>query len=103
MEDMAMNSINDNIGKYGRMHEGFLKNHRKVLYMELLTQGTLYEYLVEIDRTAKLRVDLIAARIAENNGVDEKLKSQDQMKWVGLMNNAIHCAEEIVLRDLIFS
>lgn len=91
------------IGVYGRRHLKFIKEHRKVLYVQLLTQGKLPSYLAEINATAKERVWIMAKQIAEQNGVTESLKMDEPMKWVGLMNNAKHSAEEIVSAELIYA
>ena len=76
------------LGKYGLLRRRYLKEHRKVLFTNLLTSGRLNEHLAEIDRTARQRVELKAA---------------DPMKWVGLMNNLRNAAEETVLAELIYS
>ena len=90
------------LGRYGRMRKSFLKQHRKGLYSTLLLTEQLTPHLAEIDKAAKERMEQIISRIAKAEGVDEKLKASDPMKWVGLMNNFKHAAEEIVLRELIY-
>lgn len=91
------------IGKYGRMRKAFLKEHRKGTYNELLLTGKLDEHLLETDRLARTQVEQIVERMAKAEGVTEELKARDQMKWVGLMNNLLHTAEEIVLQEVIYS
>jgi len=68
----------------------------------MLMNNTLQSHLIEIEETANKRIDLIVTRMAQADGTDEELKKQDQLKWVGLMNNYKHCAEEIVLSELIY-
>ena len=90
------------LGKYAHMRKNYLKQHRRVLYTILLTSGKLTEHLAEIDKTAKEQVDRIVQHFAEADGVNEDLKERDQMRWTGLVNNYIHTAEEIVLKELIY-
>ena len=89
------------LGKYGRMRLDFLKRHRRVLYVNLLTSGKLSEHLHEIDTSAYEQHETIVRQMAAAQGIDEQLKAEDQMLWVGKMNNIKACAEEIVLRELI--
>ena len=85
------------------MRKAFLKEHRKGTYNELLLTGKLDEHLLETDRLARTQVEQIVERMAKAEGVTEELKARDQMKWVGLMNNLLHTAEEIVLKEVIYS
>ena len=77
--------------------------HRKGTYNELLLTGKLDEHLLEMDRLARMQVEQIVEHMAKAEGVTEELKARDQMKWVGLMNNLLHTAEEIVLQEVIYS
>ena len=90
------------IGKYGRMRLEFLKNHRKGTYTTLLTSCKLNEHLYEIDQTAKQQIDLAISQIAMERGIAEELKAKNPMRWVQEMNNAKHCADEIVLREIVY-
>ncbi len=89
--------------KYGRMRERYLREHRKVLYCNLLTSGKLYEHLAEIDTSACNMAEYLIKEMARKQGVTEQLKAEDMMKWVGLMNNIRACADEIVLNDIVYS
>ena len=89
--------------KYGRMREKYLREHRKVLYCNLLTSGKLYEHLVEIDTSACNMAEHLIKEMARKQGVTEQLKAEDMMRWVGLMNNIRACADEIVLNDIVYS
>ena len=91
------------LGKYGLLRRKYLKEHRKVLFTNLLTSGKLNEHLSEIDRTAKQRMEQLVTEMARTEGVTEKLKAADPMKWVGLMNNLRNAAEETVLTELIYN
>jgi len=91
------------IGKYGLLRRRFLKEHRRVMFTNLLTSGKLTEHLLEIEQTARSRVDQITEQMAKDEGVTEQMKATDQMKWVGLMNSIRQAAEETVLEELIYS
>lgn len=91
-----------NIGKYGNLHKQFIKEHHNAFYSLLLANGTLLEYLEQIDTKAKNEVDRLIAELADKQGVTERLKSTDQMKWVGMMNNIKSQAEEIVYSTIVY-
>ena len=91
------------LGKYALLRKTYLKQHRRVLFTNLLTSGGLNEHLMEIEQAARSRMEQITSQMAQAQGVTEELKASDQMKWVGLMNNIRRCAEETVLNDLIYS
>ena len=90
------------IGKYGRMRKRYLKEHRPVLFTNLLTAGKLYRHLAEVDQACEDRMELLIMQMAENEGVTEALKASDQMEWVRQMNSIRSRAEEIVLHELVF-
>ena len=88
------------IGKYGRMRQRYLKEHRPGLYSSLILSEKLH--LLEIDRAAHERMDAMLPRMMEAAGVTEELKARDPMRWVGLMNTLKAQVEEIVLTELIY-
>ena len=90
------------LGKYGRMLKRYLKEHRPVLYTNLLTTGKLDQHLAEIDRSCEERMELLISQMAKLEGVTEALKAADQMAWVRRMNSIRNRAEEIVLHELIY-
>ena len=90
------------IGKYGRMHLSYLKEHRPILYANLLTSGTLHRHLAEIDQACNERMEIIVSDMARQEDVTEALKAADQMEWVRRMNNIHSRAEEIVLTELVY-
>ena len=90
------------IGRYGRMRWEYLKNHRRGEYIRLLMNGKLNEYLHEVDEECYERMELLMEQMKAEAGITEELKTSDQMKWVGLMNNVRSSAEEIVLDELIY-
>lgn len=90
------------IGKYGRMRQRYLKEHRPALYSSLLLTENLYPHLLEIDEAANERMDILMPQLMKAAGVTEELKATDQMKWVGLANACRAQAEESILSELIF-
>ena len=90
------------IGMWGRKHEQYLKEHRPVLYSDLVLSGKLYSYLADIDTQARNKLHLLITQLAEKEGINEQLKAQDQMVWVGAMNSIRNRAEEIMLQEPIY-
>ena len=91
------------IGVWGQRHLRHIKQHRKVLYLNLLTSGKLNEYLSDLDKQAEEMFSQIVKQMAERERVTEKLKADNQMEWVGRMNNIRSRATEIVNAELIFA
>lgn len=94
---------NKPIGVWGQRHLRYLKQHRKVLYTNLLTSGKLDSYLADIDAQAEDMFLRLVEQIAEREGVTEQLKGENQMEWAGRMNNICSRAMEIVNAELIFT
>ena len=90
------------IGVWGQRHLRYIKQNRKVLYLNLLTSGKLNGYLADLDRQAEEMFFRLVKQMAERDGVIEKLKADNQMEWVGRMNNIRSRATEIVSKDLIY-
>ena len=93
---------NYQIGKYGRLFRSYLKEHRPILYTNLLTSGTLHRHLAEIDQACNERMEIIVSAMAKRESVTETLKAADQMEWVLRMNSIRSRAEEIVLTELVY-
>ena len=91
------------LGKYALLRKEYLKRSRRVCYTNLLTSGKLNAHLLEIEQTSQAQLEQITLDMAKAQGVTETLKAADQMKWVGMMNNIRQAAEEIVLRELVYS
>ena len=91
------------IGKYGQMRRKFLKNHRPSLYTSLMITGKITEHLLEVQTSAIEQIQRIIKEMAQTEGVNEELKAKDPMMWAGLMNSALHSAEEIVLPEVVYS
>ena len=85
------------------MRKAYLKEHRPILYNQLLMSEKLYPHLLEIDETANSRLEQMMPRLAEAAGATEELKARDPMQWVGLMNTCKAQAEEILMAELINS
>ena len=94
---------NYTIGKYGRMRRSYLKEHRPVLYTNLVVEGTLFEDLAEVDKCCNERMEYLCTAMAKQEGVTEALKAADQMEWVRRKNNIHNRAEEIVLHELVYA
>ena len=90
------------IGKYGKLHLAFMKQHRRGTYTTLLTENRLNEHLHNIDLQAHEQLDLLTEQMAAQMGVTEELKASDPMRWVRLMNNIKALAEEIVLKEVVY-
>ena len=102
LPDLALNEKEPTYGKYGMLRKQFLKEHRSAKYQYLLLSGKLTEHLNQIDQEARERVEMLMEQMAEKQGVTEKLKAQDRMEWVRLMNNIKASAEEMVLRETLY-
>ena len=89
------------IGKYGRMHLDYIKQHRRGRYTTLLTEGKLNARLHEIDLEANEMLETIIPRLAIERRIDEDLKARDMLRWVAEMNNIKTSAEEIVLQEVV--
>ena len=89
------------IGKYGRMHLDYIKQHRRGRYTTLLIEGKLNTRLHEIDLEANEMLEIIIPRLTAERGIDENMKALDMLRWVTEMNNIKANAEEIVLREVV--
>ncbi len=91
------------LGKWGKIHKDYLKNHKRLMFDIMLTKGTLFRYLAEIDKQAQEIFDRLMGQMAKAEGVTEQLKEENQMEWVRRMNNIRNRAEEIVLYEIIYA
>ena len=91
------------LSKYGRLRQRYMREHKRVLYFNLLTSGKLYEHLAEIDTSARDMAEYLIKEMAKKQGVTEELKAMNQMEWVQQMNAIHHQIEEILLSELIFA
>lgn len=91
------------LGKYGRMYLKYLQNNREGYYNHLLLSGQLYNHLVEVECRAKTMIEEIIMKLSSDEKSDEVLKKEEPLKWNGLMLNYLKCAEEIVLKEVIYT
>ena len=90
------------IGKWGRLHRDYIKEHRPILFNDLVLSGQLWTHLADLNEQAQERLSLIVEQMKASEGVTEELKANDQMAWVGAMNSIRNRAEEIILREMIY-
>ena len=102
LPDLEINEEEPIYGKYGIMRKQFLKEHRSARYQYLVLTGKLTEHLNQGDKEVREKVEILMEQMAEQWGVTEELKRQDQMEWVRRMNNIKATAEEIVLKENIY-
>ena len=91
------------IGIWGQRHLRYIREHKIALYTELLTSGRLNAYLADLNEEAETMLSRLVKQFAEKEGVTEKLKAEDGMKWVQAMNNIRNRAAEVVCNDLIYN
>ncbi len=91
------------IGRWGQMHRDFLRDNKKVVFNIMLTKGTLYHYLAEIDKQADGLFSRLVSDMAKAEGVTEQLKAQNQMLWIQKMMNIEARAREVVINELIYA
>ena len=91
------------LGKYGMLRKTYLRQNRKVLFNRLAMNDTLWDHLSEVDKNANEMMERLTQQMAQVQGVTEQMKAVDQMLWVARMNNIRNAAEEIVLKELVYS
>ena len=102
LPDLEINEEEPTYRKYGIMRKQFLKEHRSARYQYLVLTGKLTEHLNQVDKEVREKVEILMEQMAEQWGVTEELKMQDQMEWVRRMNNIQATAEEIAYKNIIF-
>ena len=90
------------VGVWGQRHLRYLKEYRRGTYLSLLTNGRLNDYLADIEEQAQERFERIVKQMKQAQGITEQLKAENQMEWVGMMNNIQTCAREIVDKEMIY-
>ncbi len=91
------------IGVFGQLHLDYLKQYRRITYINLLTSGRLNSYLAEIDGQAQERFERLIVQMKQAKGITEQLKAENALEWVGRLNNIRACAMEIVNTELIYA
>ena len=99
---LGLEEYPDTVGKYGMLRETHLKTRRGGTYSRMLTDGSLWPHLVEVDRQAEEQVDFIMQKMMKSQGVTEQFKEQNQMLWVQMVTNIKAQAEEQVLAEMIY-
>ena len=91
------------IGVWGQRHLDYLKQYRKVTYMNLLTSGKLNTYLADINKQAQERFERLIEGMEQAQGITKQLKAENALEWTGRLNNIRACAREIVNEEIIFA
>ena len=99
---IRLSEENRPIGRWGRMHRDYIKEHTPIRFNELCLSGKLWTYLADLNEQAQSRLELIIEQMKAAEGVTEHMKQHDQMTWVGAMNNIRNRAEGIILREMIY-
>jgi len=90
------------VGVWGQRHKRYLKEHKRVVYITLLTSGRLNSYLADIEEQAQEHFERIVEQMKQAQGITEQLKAENQMEWVRRMNNIQTCAREIVEKEIAY-
>ena len=91
------------VGRWGMLHFNYLRKHREALYTIMLMENTLNPHLEEIDRQAQEMEQQLISQLAQQEGITEQQKAENQLEWVAQMNNIRNRADEIILNDLIYA
>ena len=91
------------LGKWEMMYKSYLEKHKKVLFTTLLTQGKLYQHCAEVEAQAREMFDGLVEQMKEAEGVTEQLKADNQMEWIGRINNIRQRATEVVNEEIVYS
>ena len=100
--DIRLPEENRPIGRWGRMHRDYIKEHKPIHFYDLCLSGELWTYLADLNKQAQSRLELIIEQMKVSESVTEEMKAADQMAWVGAMNSIRNRAEEIILREMIY-
>ena len=91
------------IGKWGRMHRDYLKEHHPIQFNSLALSGNLWTYLADLNQQAQQRMDTLVSQLKTAEGITEALKATNPMSWTQRMNNITARAEEIIREELIYN
>ena len=100
--DLKLPEENRSIGKYGRMHRGYLRENNLILFHDLVLSCQLWTYLADINEQAQERLQVIISQMQKAKSVTEKMKEDNQWEWIQRMNSIYNRAEEIVLKELVY-
>lgn len=93
---------NIRLGKWGMLHKDYLLNHKKVVFATLLAEGKLYQHCTEVENQAKTMFNMLVEQMKEAEGVSEQLKEQDQLEWIGCMQNIEERVKTLICEELIY-
>jgi hypothetical protein len=91
------------IGLFGQRHRRYLREYRRITYINLVTSGSLNSYLADIDEQAQQRFGTLTEQMKQAQGITEQLKAENALEWIGRMNNIRACAMEIVEKEIIYA
>lgn len=100
--DLKLSNEERTIGKYGRMHRDYLKEHHPVRFNHLVLEGQLWTYLADLNEQAQRRLQLIIKQMQKAESVTNELKENNQWLWIQRMNSIHNRAEEIVLKEIVY-
>ena len=100
--DLKLPNEERTIGKYGRMHRDYLKEHHPMRFNHLVLEGQLWTYLADLNEQAQRRLQLIIHQMQEAESVTEELKENNQWLWIQSMDSIHNRAEEIVLKKIVY-
>ena len=100
--DIRLPEENRPIGRWGRMHRDYIKEHNPIRFNDLCLSGELWTYLADLNEQAQNRLEIIIEQMKAAEGVTEDMKQHDQMAWVRAMNSIRNWAEEIILRQMFY-
>ena len=100
--DLRLPKEERSIGKYGRMHREYLKEHNPIMFNDLVLEGQLWTYLADLNEQAQNRLQRVIRQMQEAESVTEELKENDQWLWIQKMNSIHNRAEEIILHELAY-
>ena len=101
--DLHLPEENRPIGRWGRMHRDYIKEHNPIRFNDLCLSGELWTYLADLNEQAQSRLELVIEQMKAAEGVTEDMKAANQIAWVGAMNSIRNRAEEIVKNELIYN
>ena len=101
--NIALIEFKGEIGQYGRMRREYLKEHRPILYSDLILTEQLFPHLIEINQAAKHRIETMMPQMMAQRGITEELKARDQIRWVQEMNAIRGAIDEVIRNELIYS
>lgn len=100
--DLVYSAPDTPIGKYGLLRESYLKEHRSVRYNHMLMAGKLYPHLIDVDEQAQQLLDDMIPKLMSQQGITEQLKANEQLEWVGRMNNIKAQVEEVIFFKIVY-